>query len=64
MHTFHPEQLLALQHVHRAELQRAVAASRDEAARRDRARAVRLAAKAERLAVRAARRALALPRPA
>jgi len=64
VHSCHPEQLLALHHVHRAELQRAVAASREAAARRDRARAVRLAARAERLAVRAEQRALARPRTA
>jgi len=64
VHTYHPEQVLALHHVHRTELQRAVAASREEAVRRDRTRAVRLAARAERFAVRAARRALVRPHTA
>jgi len=64
VHTYHPDQVLALHHVHRAELQRAVAASREEAVRRDRTRAVRLAARAERFAVRAARRALVRPHTA
>ncbi len=62
MHAYHPDQLLALSHLHRTELERAASASRDHAVRRDRARAVRLAAKAERLSARAARRALTAPR--